>query len=684
MRRRSGVYRYTYDRTQVASFGVANYYAFVGASKRGRIDKPMTFLGVENFEQNLGKPDYRNFGYAGIAASLVLKQNTPIHFQRVVGGAYRYANLVFGQHTTDATKVSDAPSGSFASIKNPESWDGTATIVTDYTPMLLAYSIGPGADYNEYEMRIVSGNMRDVTITTPAAFIDNDDSILVNGYYQYAVLAVNALGTTKAASTGELQVNLGLAPNDNTVQFAFSKVEAATGYMIFRRFNAAVSTGVGPDIYELYATIPQVGASATTVTFQDIGQYEQDNTNTLIVDGSDLKLNVNGVGQVYTKSKEFTLEIYDPRINNSQPIESFVVTYDAATDAENQQTGIEEVVNDEVLGSQQIRIFKAAGPFTDDQKYFYTTPRAKMLYGADGSTYANLDDATFITGLDKFSNPDDYEVSMFLAGGRNTIAFLQAIGSMCTTRNDAHFIGGIPQEYEVGTKAITWRTLLLGMNTRRGELHFPHIEYYDSYSSEILDVPADVITGAMYARNDSLYGIYNATAGVKRGVINDITGVRGVTQKYSTTELTAFANAQLNPIANIRGYGLTIRDQLTLQTTITAFSYFSVSRLIDAIELSIAAFAITKIQDLPNELLDGDMEAAINAILQLMQNRGAISAYQVFVGNEAGNTPDLAIQGIRKYKIAVTPNIPVREIELHTYVTKEGVSFEEIVQSEAA
>lgn len=684
MRRRSGVYRYTYDRTNVASFGTANYYAYVGASKRGRIDKPMTFLGVENFEQVTGKPDYRSYGYSGIGASLVLRQNTPVHFQRIVGGAYRYANAVIGQHLTDATKLSDAPDASFASVKNPESWDGTATLVIDYTPMLLAYGIGPGADYNNYEMRIVSGNMRDVTITTNSAFINDADSILVDGYYQYAVLAVNALGATKAVEANELQVDLTGAPNDNAIQFSFSKVEAATGYMVFRRFNAAVSTGTGPDIYELYTTLPQAGSSATTLTFIDVGQYEQDNTTTLILDSGDQKLNVNGVGSVYTKTKEFTLEIYDPRVNNSQPIESFVVTYDAGVDSQNQQTGIEEVVNDEVLGSQQIRIFKAAGSFTADQKYFYTTPRVKFTHGADGSSYANLDDAAFIAGLDKYSNPDEYEVSMFMSGGRNTIAFLQALGAMCTTRNDAHFIGGMPQEYEEGTKAITWRTLLLGMNTRRGEVHFPHIEYYDSYSSEILDVPADIITGALLARNDNRFGIYNATAGVKRGVINDIPGVRGVTQTYIPQELNAFANAQLNPIANIRGYGLTIRDQLTLQTTLTAFSYMSVSRLIDAIELSIAAFAITKLQDLPNELLDSDMEAAINSILQLMQNRGAISAYQVFVGNEAGNTPDLAIQGIRKYKIAVTPNIPVREIELHTYVTKEGVSFEEIVQSEAA
>lgn len=675
MARATGVYRYEYNRTQVANSSSANNYAMVGQSKRGRVDKPTRFTDATMFEEVYGTPDHRQ-GLAAVGAAALMRY-VPTYFMRVVGGAFEYSNSAFcvddnGQQFQQV---------SFTNRKKPlTTVDWPAAGADNLQAAFAVVAIGPGSDYDNLKIRVTSLNMPEISGMVADAVPDNN-SILPAGARKFAVVAFNNLGPTYAAVMPSVTLTAG-----DAAVLKWNRVPGASGYMIFLE-----TTIGGTAAYRQYATVSQVAEAVGTVTYFDTGDGTINPNQKLGTVGSNLGLiaeeDATGTPtklRHYEKVQEFTLSVNDTK---NGVAESFLVTFNPSRDGFDQQQEITERVNNETVGSRLIRVVKNPMyvPTADYQDAngnpcFYSSPAVSLTGGADGSAPSSGDYQAAINLA--YRNEDEIQIMKLVAGGNPMIQSMLA--EIADQRKDCSAILAVPTEYQQGSSPVNYRTDILQLNNERAVLSTGDVEWYDSYSDTNISMSPDIVTAITRAIADGAWGTFHPAFGPSFGVVSNIPEVKKLKVAYGKDELNSFANAQINPIINKAGFGLLLADQWTLSSKLTAMSHWSVRTMVDIATVSIMAALYTLVGRFPGDDMDRDAQTFINQILGQLKNQNAIKDYRIFVGDVAGNTPDLAIQGIRKYKVVLVPNVPVREIELHTYITKDSVDMDEVIQDEAA
>lgn len=469
--------------------------------------------------------------------------------------------------------------------------------------------------------------------------------------YYFKVTAVNSLGQETDSGTGLSYVvaALGDRPIIN-----IARVEGAMMYRIYGRPTTVNGT------YELLTTVNQELISGANPT--GLAAFVDEGTITATA--------VNPPAANFAAVPEFKLAVYDLTYSSGAPVEEYTVTMNEKLDGFGQQMEIETRIN---TFSKLIRVVKNDAYVGGDYGFLSAGP-GLLAGGADGDEYSNISASAFVNGWNQFIDPEVITVRILIEGGTQQAAVQLKMNSVAQTRKDCFCVMDIPTAYQDPTQAVVYRRDILNMNSNRAAIYTPDLRINDPYNDLVIYVPPSGHVAAVFAFTDFTSQVWYAPAGLNRGSLN----VLGVRYKYNQAQRDILAPVQVNYVRNFPGLGLAVWEQTTLQSKTSALSFINVRRMLDTIEVSVSQALLFSNYEPNDDFLKRQIVTLISQFLEVIKNGRGIADYAV-ISDSSNNPPQIANIGQLNVDVYIQPILPARVIQLQMIITKQGVSFQELI-----
>ena len=734
----AGVYVVEKDLSQVVPTTSTSTGAIVLYAKRGPINTPKLVTNTQEFINNFGTPHPTN-GYGAYASLAFLERSSQLYVVRVVEGAYAYsgakvAATVASQHPTVTTTTGitggQSPSGfTFASEAFFAYPIGPGVYGDNYKIGITSDNLIAPSFYLFNKPTILS------------AVAGGSGGTLAAGDYTYQVTAVDALGNETSANTATAV--MGLTAGQVVTVTLTAAITGAVSYKVYRaktsapaiasRYVGSITTGLvftddgsnagsgtqtppasgtlaaatyyykvtavnskgqetdsnaglpyvvaalgdrpiihvprieGASYYKVYGRPAVIGGTYTYLT--TLNQPSSGNA-VLIDDGSIAGTAATIPSANYDAVPEFKLALYDTDQSTTVPIEEYTVTLIEKLDGFGQQMEIETRIN---TFSQTMRVVKNTA-YTDGAYGLLSVAPTSMAGGADGDAYSSVSAGAFVAGWDQFIDPEVITVRILIEGGTQQSAVQIKMNSVAQSRKDCFAILDTPTAYQETTQAIVYRRDVLNLNSNRAAIYTPDLKINDPYNDLVIYVPPSGHVAAVFAFTDFSSQVWYAPAGLNRGVLN----VLGVRYKYNQAQRDLLAPVQINYVRNFPGLGLAVWEQITLQSKTSALSFINVRRMLDIIEVSVSQALLFSNQEPNDDFLKRQIVVLISQFLEVIKNGRGIADYAV-ISDSSNNPPQVANQGQLNVDVYLQPILPARIIQLQMIITKQGVSFQELI-----
>ena len=198
--------------------------------------------------------------------------------------------------------------------------------------------------------------------------------------------------------------------------------------------------------------------------------------------------------------------------------------------------------------------------------------------------------------------------------------------------------------------------------------YFPDVVVTDPTTQTLIQVPPSVAVLGAYSLNDRVAHPWFAPAGFTRGALDT---VEMASVRLNRTNLDDLYEADINPIAEFPGAGITIWGQKTLQAANSALDRINVRRLLINVRRKVKNVANSLLFE-PNraETLER-FSALVNPILQRVQEQSGIDRYKAIIDTSTTTQADVENNTIRG-KIYLQPTRSVEFVALDFVVTNAG------------
>lgn len=371
--------------------------------------------------------------------------------------------------------------------------------------------------------------------------------------------------------------------------------------------------------------------------------------------------------------RTFDLQVYSKENLNS-PLESFKVSLIKQLDGNGNQMYIEEVVNNSASKSKYIRV-----KYNVLNEYFLDE-MSNIVWLNGGSDGALPTNAQIMSGWDDFADPEQITVRLLINAGYTNVAVQQKMVSIASNRKDCFAILDMPSDKQNATDAANYRNYELNINSSYGAIYTPDLLITDEDSGEQLYVNPSGYVAGQYCYTDKSFASWWAPAGLTRGVIPNVQGIR---VKYSEGHRDLLAQSQVNYIREMPGKGYPIWEEYTLQAKASALQNVHVRRLCITIEVAITDFLQYNVFD-PNdaEMRSGLVLAIEDYLIQVQTGRGlqVINGKNGFLVqcDENNNPAYLLDQGICVVDVYIKPISVAKFIKLNVILTKLSAEFSEV------
>lgn len=516
----------------------------------------------------------------------------------------------------------------------------------------------------------------DVFAQNPGAWGNNIGVQVTNidvGVQQQQTLTFS--GVLVTGNTINMQINgFNIAPitfttsHNNTMSLLATAILNTLNSNVATGGNAVVNVVAGATNYfVLTITAPISGTNVTISNIVVTGGASQPN---IIVATS-----LNG----RISNNTFKLSVFNSS-NINVPLETFTVSLGFQVDGNGNQQNIQQVINQSASKSQYIRIYQPSwSQFTTATA---VPPLPKLLQpdttinfltnGALGATVASSD---VIAGWTSFSSPDTISVRILINGGYTASAVQQYMDSIARSRLDCICVLDMPSQYQdTSSDCVLYRTQLLNIDSSYSAIYAPDLQIIDQYTNQTLYVPPSGYIAATYALTDNVTASWFSPAGLNRGLIPNVIGVR---TKFTKGDLDLMYPNQINAIV-LKSSSYASWGDKTLASQSSALSYVPVRRLLITVEVSIANALNFDLFE-PND--DFTRFRIIQMINQFMQPiKDAQGVYDFLVQSDSKNNPtSLTDQGIMVVTLFIKPVIPAEIIILQSCITNSGANFQEII-----
>ena len=202
-----------------------------------------------------------------------------------------------------------------------------------------------------------------------------------------------------------------------------------------------------------------------------------------------------------------------------------------------------------------------------------------------------------------------------------------------------------------------------------------YIKVFDKYNDQFIDIPANSSTAGLMAQTDQTNAPWFSPAGLRRG---QYFGAVDIAHSPVKADRDSLYRANVNPIANIPGAGITLFGDKTMLRRPSAFDRINVRRLFLTIERAIAEAAKSVLFEFNDEFTRAEFTNIVEPFLREVKGRRGITDFRV-VCDETNNTPEIIDRNEFIATIFIKPARSINYITLNFVAVRTGVDFTEVV-----
>src|SRR5574343_9812 len=364
-------------------------------------------------------------------------------------------------------------------------------------------------------------------------------------------------------------------------------------------------------------------------------------------------------------------------ITANTPIESFVVSNDPlAKDANGKSLYAPYVINGY---SAYIYIKKAnlANLLPGDASA--TVGIAQLTGGVNGTSAGSSQKGSALdlyadrtkVGLNILIVPDEIDST-----NSADVAYVQKAGNIAATRQDC--IASVQCTAKSDKTRDLANAALARFNYNNPSYVAPYVGYdkiYDQYTDSEVFIPKSIAGAVLMARTDRVANVWDAPAGVNRGIIGYSIGTN---MKLSEADIGSIYDNNGNTSKFVTGYGNVMWGQKTAQKKASALDRINVRRLLLYIENTVEPSLLPFLFENNNDRTRSRVFAIVDQFLATVQAGGGLTAYRV-VCDSTNNTSQVVDNNQLNVDIYVQPSKAIEFIQLQTVITRSGVNFNEVV-----
>ena len=323
----------------------------------------------------------------------------------------------------------------------------------------------------------------------------------------------------------------------------------------------------------------------------------------------------------------------------------------------------------------------------DDFALISTAQGIKTISLVNGTNSGSLTTSEYASGFDLVEDVDAYQVDFLIAppvtatNGANTTAdtIITDLNSIAaTTRKDCVVVASPPKASVINTNTPVDDTIEFANLLPSSSYIFldnNYLRVFDKYNDQFIDIPANGSTAGLMAQSDQQTAPWFSPAGLRRG---QYFGAVDIAHSPVKSDRDRLYRANVNPIANIPGAGITLFGDKTMLRRPSAFDRINVRRLFLTLERAIAAAAKNVLFEFNDEFTRAEFVNLVEPFLREVKGRRGITDFRV-VCDETNNTPEIIDRNEFIATIFIKPARSINFITLNFVAVRTGVDFEEVV-----
>ena len=303
----------------------------------------------------------------------------------------------------------------------------------------------------------------------------------------------------------------------------------------------------------------------------------------------------------------------------------------------------------------------------------------------EGSDGLKLATSQYLTGFDNFEDENTTQVDFLIAPGldarTNQTTVVNDLETIAKNRKDCVVVTSPARSDVVNVNNATTVTSNITTTaatfTKSSYLIVDknYLKVYDKYNDKYQFVPASAATAGIMAASDNDRAAWFSPAGTRRGIYR---GVTSLAWSPSKSQRDTLYKADINPIVNLPGQGITLFGDKTFLGKPTAFNRINVRRLFLVIERAIKGAAQNVLFEFNDEFTRAEFVGIVEPFLREIQGRRGITDFRV-VCDETNNTPNVIDNNSFVASIFVKPARSINFVTLNFVAVRTGVDFEEVV-----
>lgn len=307
-------------------------------------------------------------------------------------------------------------------------------------------------------------------------------------------------------------------------------------------------------------------------------------------------------------------------------------------------------------------------------------PITRQLVG--GGDDLNSTDGQKMNAFNLFSNDEDLDVNLIMAGKANATVANYIIQNVAEIRKDC-VVFVSPQNVSTGDaivgttsdcadKMVAYRNLLPSSSYFVIDSGYKY--QYDRYNDKFRWVPLNGDIAGLCARTDDTNDPWFSPAGLNRGGIKNCVKLGFSPRK--TDRDTLYKNG-INPVASLPGQGTVLYGDKTGLSKPSAFDRINVRRLFITLEKAIATAAKYQLFEFNDEITRSNFISMVVPFLRDVKARRGITDFTV-ICDTTNNTQQVIDTNRFVASIMVQPARSINWIELSFVATRTGISFSEV------
>lgn len=288
--------------------------------------------------------------------------------------------------------------------------------------------------------------------------------------------------------------------------------------------------------------------------------------------------------------------------------------------------------------------------------------------------------ADIVSGYDLFSNGEEVDISLIMAGWVSDASLPTIANKICDVayqRKDC--VAFISPKRQDAVSSVSVDNIIAFRNVISPSTSYSVMDsgwkyQFDKYNNTYRYVPLNGDIAGLCARTDNVRDPWWSPAGLNRGQILNAIKLSWNPSKAQRDEL--YKN-NINPVVSFPGEGIVLFGDKTMQAKASAFDRINVRRLFIVLEKSIATAAKYSLFEFNDEFTRSQFVALVEPYLRDVKGRRGIYDFRV-VCDTTNNTPEVIDTNRFVGDIYIKPARSINFIQLNFVAVRTGVEFSEV------